>query len=93
VGGNEEGRLAGKKGDKDMKGATRVEADLSRYASMSSPLTTLRTLHRTIASISSQTLRSTRRRPVRPSRDGSAGMWAAVGANQSSSSFSGPSKG
>jgi hypothetical protein len=71
-----------------------VNAHLSRYASISDPSTTLRIWHFTIFSISSQTDRLTPRSPCLPSIVAEApGTSAGDGANQSSSSFSGPSNG
>lgn len=78
---------------------------LRRYASTSSPSTTDKTLHLTMSSISSHTALGTLRRPLYPPdldepedeepsplllEDGSD---SGEGANQTSSSFSGPSKG
>jgi hypothetical protein len=73
----------------------RNHTHLRRYASISLPSMTLRTLHWTISSISSQTSRFTSRNPPRlMSRSGSrAGMSCGDGANHISSSFSAPSKG
>lgn len=73
---------------------TRTRTHLNKYASTSRPLTTLNILHLTISNISSHTFLST---PLNPLRPGGAvrasGTSEAEGANQISSSFSGPSNG
>jgi hypothetical protein len=86
----------------------RLMTYLSKYASTSSPSTTLSTLHLTISNISSHTFLGTFLNPLysspsfRPGRPGlrleeeevdEAGKASGEGANQTSNNFSGPSNG